>query len=58
MTTVRAYRGARSWESALQELRRGSGTQWNPQVVEAALVVLSQTERSEPRQPSPAPALA
>jgi len=58
MTTARAYRGARSWESALEELRRGAGTQWNPQVVEAALAVLSQAERAGPRQPTATPALA
>jgi putative nucleotidyltransferase with HDIG domain len=45
MTTARAYRGARSWASAMDELRRGAGTQWNPHVVEAALAVLSQEER-------------
>ena len=41
MTTTRAYRGARSWDSAMNELKRGAGTQWNPKVVEAALVALS-----------------
>jgi putative nucleotidyltransferase with HDIG domain len=45
MTTARAYRGARSWRSAVEELRTGAGSQWNPQVVEAALAVLSQEER-------------
>ena len=48
MTTARAYRGARSWESALDELRRGAGTQWNPQVVAAAIAVLAPRERPEP----------
>ena len=42
MTTARAYRGAKSWDSAIEELRRGAGTQWNPQVVEAAVAVFSQ----------------
>src|SRR2546422_281547 len=37
MTSARAYRGARSWASALDELRRGAGAQWNPQVVQAAV---------------------
>ena len=32
----------------MEELRRGAGTQWNPQVVEAASAVLSQV------QPAPA----
>jgi putative nucleotidyltransferase with HDIG domain len=40
MTTTRAYRGAKSWDSAMSELRRGAGTQWNPNVVEAAVTVL------------------
>jgi putative nucleotidyltransferase with HDIG domain len=52
MTTARAYRAARSWESALDELRRGAGTQWNPQVVEAALAVLGRPERVESRRPA------
>jgi HD-GYP domain-containing protein (c-di-GMP phosphodiesterase class II) len=58
MTTARAYRGARSWDSALNELRRGAGTQWNPQVVDAALATLAQAARSESRQPSSTPAMA
>jgi putative nucleotidyltransferase with HDIG domain len=58
MTTARAYRGARTWESALEELRRGAGTQWNPHVVDAALAALAQAERSAPRQPASTPALA
>jgi len=44
MTTARAYRGARPWATAMEELRRGAGSQWNPLVVEAALAVLSQEE--------------
>lgn len=40
MTSARAYRAARSWESALDELHRGAGTQWNPRVVEAAVAAL------------------
>ena len=57
MTTARAYRGARSWSSALDELRRGAGTQWNPYVVEAAVAVLSQEEQvSAPRAGAPMPA--
>ena len=46
MTTARAYRGARSWDSAIDELRRGAGTQWNPHVVEAAAAVFSQQTRT------------
>jgi len=58
MTTTRAYRGARSWDSAMNELRRGAGTQWNPKVVDAALVALAgapaETQAGEALQPSPA----
>jgi putative nucleotidyltransferase with HDIG domain len=56
MTTARAYRGARSWTSALDELRRGAGTQWNPRVVEAAAEVLTQEEPVAAPAPRPAPA--
>jgi putative nucleotidyltransferase with HDIG domain len=61
MTSARAYRGARSWAAAMEELRRGAGTQWNPQVVEAALAVLGQEQvagtAGAPRTASaPAPA--
>ena len=45
MTSARAYRSALSWRSAIDELRNGAGSQWNRQVVEAALAVLSQEER-------------
>jgi putative nucleotidyltransferase with HDIG domain len=50
MTTARAYRPARSWDAALEELRRGAGSQWNPQVVEAALVALGQAATGGPEQ--------
>jgi len=57
MTSARAYRGARSWPSAMAELRHGAGRQWNPQVVEAALAVLSQEEeRVGAMMPAVAPA--
>ena len=58
MTTARAYRAARSWDAALEELRRGAGTQWNPQVVEAALAVLGRPERVESRRHVQVPATA
>jgi putative nucleotidyltransferase with HDIG domain len=54
MTTARAYRAARSWESALDELRDGAGTQWNPRVVEAAVGALRQEEPSRSAVPTPA----
>ena len=54
MTTARAYRRARSWHAAMEELREGAGTQWNPHVVKAALAVLSQEERAGAMQPTAA----
>ncbi len=58
MTTARAYRGAKSWDTAMGELRRGAGTQWNPHVVEAALAVLGQEESLAAWTPAPAVATA
>ena len=58
MTTARAYRPARSWDAALDELRRGAGTQWNPQVVEAAIDALAQEAPARSPQPGAKPALA
>jgi len=58
MTSARAYRAARPWDSALEELRRGAGTQWNPQVVEAAVAVLAPEDRAATRRSSPAAAIA
>lgn len=58
MTTARAYRGARSWAAALDELRGGAGSQWNPKVVEAAVVALRQDEPARVRQAEPQPAMA
>src|SRR6266581_1893380 len=58
MTTARAYRGAKSWDTAMDELRRGAGTQWNPHVVEAALAVLGQEDGLAARTPAPAVATA
>ena len=40
MTTTRSYRRAMSIESAREELVRNSGTQFDPQVVDALLVVI------------------
>lgn len=41
MTSNRAYRNARSWDEAFEELSHGAGTQWNPKVVAAALEALA-----------------
>ncbi|HKW71835.1 MAG TPA: HD domain-containing phosphohydrolase [Candidatus Dormibacteraeota bacterium] len=52
MTSARAYRGAKSWGSAIDELRRGAGTQWNPQVVAAAVAVFEQEPVTSAAQPA------
>lgn len=41
MTTVRPYRSARAWAAALQELGRCAGTQFDPDIANAALDVFS-----------------
>jgi HD-GYP domain-containing protein (c-di-GMP phosphodiesterase class II) len=58
MTTARAYRGARSWPAAMDELRRGAASQWNPDVVAAALAVLGQEEPAILRRSAAAPSVA
>jgi putative nucleotidyltransferase with HDIG domain len=59
MTTARPYRRALGWDRAMAELRRGAGSQWNPQVVAAALGALERHPEEgvvRPLQPSPAAA--
>jgi putative nucleotidyltransferase with HDIG domain len=56
MTTARAYRPARTWDSAMGELRRGAGTQWNPRVVDAAVDALHQEAPSRTSRPRVVPA--
>jgi putative nucleotidyltransferase with HDIG domain len=56
MTSARAYRGARSWAAAIEELRRGAGSQWNPHVVAAAVAVLTPAEQTATVRLSAAPA--
>ncbi|MGH7764255.1 MAG: HD-GYP domain-containing protein [Candidatus Dormibacteraceae bacterium] len=61
MTSGRAYRGPKSWDWAMDELRRGAGNQWNPQVVLAAVVALQQervTVGTSPQAAKPATAIA
>ena len=41
MTTTRAYRGPLSKQVAIEELKKNSGTQFNPRIVEAFLKVLN-----------------
>lgn len=55
MTTDRPYRARLTPLQAAEELRRHSGYQWDPHVVEALLAVL---EAGRELAPTPAPALA
>ena len=48
MTSRRPYRPPMSQEEAILNLRQGAGTQFDPQIVEAALVVLSNSRTVEP----------
>ncbi len=54
MTSCRAYRGARSWDWAMGELRSGAGTQWHPVVVEAAVSALDTAPQESGRAMRPA----
>lgn len=56
MTSNRAYRPARSWDGAMDELRRGAGSQWNPKVVEAALAALQEESNTAAVSRAPVPA--
>lgn len=40
LTSSRAYRPARTWDQAMEEIRRGAGTHFDPEVVEAAVSAL------------------
>jgi HD domain len=44
MTTDRPYRGALSQQQAINELRAGSGTQFDPRVIEALCVAVATTD--------------
>jgi HD-GYP domain-containing protein (c-di-GMP phosphodiesterase class II) len=48
MTTTRAYRAAGTAQEALAELRRCSGTQFDPRVVGAFLAALAERRRPAP----------
>ena len=55
MTSTRSYRGARSVEEAVAELRKCSGMQFDPVLVDAFIAALSQ-EHWESEAPAPSPA--
>ncbi|MBI4539820.1 MAG: response regulator [Gemmatimonadetes bacterium] len=40
VTSSRAYRPARTWDEAVREIERGSGTQFDPEIAEVAVQVL------------------
>lgn len=48
ITSPRAYRPARSWAAALEEIASGRGTQFDPRVAEACLDVLGERPVSTP----------
>jgi putative nucleotidyltransferase with HDIG domain len=54
MTSARSYRGARPVEEALAELRKWSGAQFDPVMVDAFVAALSR-ERWQPPEPVAAP---
>ena len=57
MTSTRSYRGARSVEAAVAELRKCSGMQFDPMLVDAFIAALSR-ERWEPQEAGESPASA
>ena len=56
MTSNRSYRGARSIEDAIADLRKWSGTQFDPLLVEAFVVALSRAGWHQPQPATPQPA--
>jgi putative nucleotidyltransferase with HDIG domain len=55
MTSTRSYRGARSVEAAVAELRKCAGMQFDPMLVDAFIAALSR-ERWEPQETGESPA--
>jgi len=49
MTTTRSYREAKSIEFALDELRKGAGTQFDPEVVDAFITAIENADWPVPR---------
>jgi HD-GYP domain-containing protein (c-di-GMP phosphodiesterase class II) len=52
MTTTRSYRGARSLEDAMAELRRCAGSQFDPAMVEALIDAVQQQGWNVEREPA------
>jgi len=52
MTAERPYRFAKSQEEAVEELKTGAGTQWDPEVVEVFLEVLGKEKSTVSKKPS------
>jgi HD-GYP domain-containing protein (c-di-GMP phosphodiesterase class II) len=55
MTSTRSYRGARSVADAITELRRCSGTQFDPAFVDALVTAVEQNGWQSPDAPVPPP---
>jgi HD-GYP domain-containing protein (c-di-GMP phosphodiesterase class II) len=55
MTSDRAYRGARPIEVAVEELRKGAGTHFDPVMVEAFMRALEREPWQPPRRVEPPP---
>jgi HD-GYP domain-containing protein (c-di-GMP phosphodiesterase class II) len=51
MTTTRSYREAKSIEFALDQLRKGAGTQFDPRFVEAFIAALDEQKWPLPKPP-------
>ena len=49
MTTDRPYRGALSQQQAINELHAGSGSQFDPRVIEALCVAVATTDPASSR---------
>jgi HD domain len=55
MTTTRSYREAKKMDVAIDELRKGAGTQFDPRIVEAFITALDEDEWPLPPEPSGKP---
>lgn len=58
MTSDRAYRGAKPVEVAMDELRKGSGTQFDPEMVTAFIKALEHNPWQPPGRVEPPPGVA